>query len=426
MNGALIVMKKEIKLLLKSKRRFFLLFMMPIIILIIGLISTASIYFIDDTFEPTHIFVIDEQPSAYSNDLITLWSTLNNTELSIISANYSELISSMEFDVLVFIPSNFSSLISNNQTSQIIISYNANETVHQNIAYSILTITELYDGNLVVINYPDVQFNYIEGGLQEIKEQDDENVVDEELAQVLVIIPVYVIFFVVISPISLVLISVTIEREQNTLEVLFLQPVKRRAIVMGKILYGLFLVFVTLFMDIISILLTTLMMNTATASVTDENTDFDFSGFTDFIGMEEIIMFFLGIVAVAIIIIALSVLLSLLSKDEKEANMISGIIPMLIMGMAVLIFVLPIAEMSIVGQGLLAITPILGIIVSIFLSTLAGGVVPLAYISILAQALWSILIILATARISEAESILELSYGKAFSELRRAILRKNL
>lgn len=104
--------------------------------------------------------------------------------------------------------------------------------------------------------------------------------------------------------------------------------------------------------------------------------------------------------------------------------MISGIIPMLIMVMAVLIFVIPIADMGLVGQTLLSIIPIMGIIVTIFLSTLAGGVVPLTYVAVLAQLLWSALIIAMTARVSEAESILELSYGKAFKELKNAILRR--
>lgn len=421
-NGSYIVMTKEIRLLFKSKRRIMLLFMMPIIILVGGLIISATIYFADDTLDLTHIWVVDESNGEYSKDLITLWSTINNTKLEEITTDYFELQESLEFDVLVLIPNNYSSLFAANQTAKLFISYNTNETINRNVALSILQLTEIYDLSLVLDQNPDVQFNLIDAGIQEVS--GDKDAVDEEIAQVLVIIPVYIIFFVVISPVSLVLISVTIEREQKTLEVLFLQPVKRRAIVMGKILYGLFLVFATLIMDVIAVLITAFLVTTAISAKGISDDGFSFDSISEAVQVEEIIMFFLGIATIAVFIISLSVFLSLLAKDEKEANMISGIIPMLIMVMVVVIFVVPIADMGLVGQTLFSITPILGIIVTIFLSTLAGGVVPLTYVAILAQLFWSALIIAMTARISEAESILELSYGKAFKELKNAIFRR--
>lgn len=425
-NGAYIVMMKEIRLLFKSKRRIGLLFMIPIMILIGGFITAGAIYFEDATVDPTNIWVIDESTGGYSDDLITLWSSINNTQLEIIDADYNVILDILEFDVLVLIPSNYSSLFSTNQTAQVYISYNGNETVHQIVAISILQLTEFYDVTMVQLQNPDVQFNLIDTNIDEVIAEDNANAVDEQIAQILVIIPIYIIFFVVISPISLVLISVTIEREQRTLEVLFLQPVKRRAIIMGKIYYGLFLVFTTLILDIIAGIIVGLVIALATSS-SGVSSEFDLIGslFKDLgLGAEEGIMFFLSIASISIILIALSVLLSLLAKDEKEANMISGIIPMLIMAMGFLIFVIPIADMTVIGQLTMAAVPIFGVIVAIYLSTLAGGVVSLSYFALVAQLFWSFVIISMTARISEAESILELSYGKAFRELKNSLFRK--
>ena len=91
-NGAFIVMKKEVKLLFKSKRRIGLLFMVPIMILIAGIIISSTIYFVSDGVpDPTNVWVIDESDGQYSSDLMTLWSSINDTELETINADYQEL-----------------------------------------------------------------------------------------------------------------------------------------------------------------------------------------------------------------------------------------------------------------------------------------------------------------------------------------------
>jgi hypothetical protein len=188
------------------------------------------------------------------------------------------------------------------------------------------------------------------------------------------------------------------------------------------------LVFATLILDVIAgvlVALLIMMAGSARGLTSEGDSDILQDMIGDLgLGAEEGIMFFLSIAAISIILIALSVLLSLLAKDEKEANMISGIIPMLIMAMGFLIFIIPIADMSTAGQFTMAAVPIFGVIVAIYLSTLAGGVVSLAYVALVAQLFWAFVIISMTARISEAESILELSYGKAFRELKNSIFRK--
>lgn len=416
-----IIMQKEIRLLFKSKRRIFLLLMIPMIILLAGVVTTSITYFDNSSFEPTHVWVIDNSPGKETDALISLWSTINNSKVEKITGDFNSIVAEMNFEVLVLIPNNYTTLRAANQTAQIAIAYNANDTRNEQITVAILQYNELYSFSLVKSQNPDIQFNVIDSRVKRLAPQNEG--VDKSLAQVLVIVPVYIIFFVVISPISLVLISVTIEREQRTLEVLFLQPVKRRAIVIGKIYYGLFLVVATLVLDIIAGFISYLLFKTALATKVASTSDEGFP-LIDFIHTEEILAFVIGIAVIATVIISFAVLLSLLAKDEKEANMISGIIPMLIMGMVVIIFIVPIADMGIMGQFFMSIIPIMGIIVTIYLSTLAGGVVPLTYVSIAAQLVWSALIIALTARISEAESILELSYGKVFAELKHIFRKK--
>lgn len=424
-NGSITVMRKEIKLLFKSKRRIFLLFLMPIMILFGGIFTAVTSMNVADELQPVDIWVIDEAKTNQSNKLIQIWNSINMTRIEKIQGDYNQLVNELKFDVLVYIPQNFSSLINQNLTSIIFISYNENNTLNKYTAIDIYQVTESYDASLVLIQNPNIQFNNIDTSILGVSENKDD-VVDEGIAQLLVIIPVYIIFFVVITPISLVLISVTIEREQKTLEVLFLQPVSRRSIVMGKILYGLSLVGFTLLLDIISVSISIILVIRVISNIGPEAEGPPVSDIANVVGLDEIITFFLGIAAIAIIIISLAVFLSLLAKDEKEANMISGIIPMLIMGMVIVIFVVPITDMGFLGQFLLSIMPVLGVIVAIYLSTIAGGVIPLAYAALVAQAVWSIVIITMTAKVSEAESILELSYSKVFKELKRIVFKNKV
>jgi hypothetical protein len=193
---------------------------------------------------------------------------------------------------------------------------------------------------------------------------------------------------------------------------------------MGKITYGLGLILTVLVLDLIAAGIDFLIIT----SFIDLDTNGIFQDllneFVDLIGFDVILYFIGSVVLISVNTIGLSVMLSLLAKDEKEANMVSGLLPLLIFGMLGLVFIVPFNDLSVVVQSLVSSFPVVGVLIGLYLSTVAGSIVLPAWISILAQIGWAVVIILFTARLSEAESILELSWSKSLSELRRMIFRR--
>jgi ABC-type Na+ efflux pump permease subunit len=423
-----IVMLKEIKLLFKSKRRIMLLFMTPIIILLVASISAISTnHAISDVSNP-QVWVINDSPSVHTENLYEIWNTLD-IELIEVEHDYNEIITSNDFKVLVYIPANFTDLIANQSIAVMKIGYNSNSTLNQNLASQIAQLTLTYEQELIIIENPEVQFNRIELTVERNKIEEKNDGVSEDLAALILVIPVYIIFLVVIPPISLVLISVTIEREHRTLETLFLQPVKRRSIVLGKIAYGMLVVLITLILNILTVLLSLGIYSVILSS----NVDISGGQILDFVvkevlefGFEPIIFFLASIIVISINIISLAVLLSLLAKDEKEANMIIGLIPILLFSIMIMVFFVPVGDFNIFGQLTIILVPIAGVLFGMYLSLLAGSVIPLAYISLFGQIVWAMIIVWVTTRISEAESILELTWGKGLKEIIRVLMRKNL
>ncbi len=426
--GGLILLEKELRLLFKNKRRIFILTVIPIIIILMGLVIGFTA---DDTSEdlgPIRISILDENPTNVTNSLKSYWSTINDTELVEISGNFTEIIETRDFQVLVFIPANFTSLILNENITTIDIVYNTNSTEYGFVAFDLLILTNIFEDQMIRSNNPDVNFDLIEPNFNSITsvigdDPDAEDETDDELIALLVVVPVYIIFFVVISPMSLILISVTIEREQKTLETLFLQPVKRRDIVLGKIYYGLALVLITILLDLIAAILAALIAILVSGNDLSEILDVASEQY-DNLGLFIIFGFIVALLVISVNIIAFAVLLSLLAKDEREANMISGLLPMLIFGMVGFIFIVPVDEFATIYQALIVSLPVIGVIVAIYLSGLAGSIIWVAYLSIVAQIIWAYFIINLITRISESESIIELSYSVVFRQIKRFILRR--
>ncbi|MHA2033408.1 MAG: ABC transporter permease subunit, partial [Candidatus Kariarchaeaceae archaeon] len=254
-------------------------------------------------------------------------------------------------------------------------------------------------------------------------ENDGEDDISDDLIGLLVVVPVYIIIFVIITPMSLILISVTIEREQKTLETLFLQPVKRRDIVLGKVYYGMALVLITIFLDMLALVLAVIIFTSFGDHEMSDILDLMDEAYQE-LGLQVILGFLVALLVIAVNIIAFAILLSLVAKDEREANMISGILPMLIFGIVAFIFIVPVDEFNTVYQAIWVSLPVIGVIIVIYLSGLAGSIIWLAYLSVVAQIIWAYFTISFITKISEAESIIELSYGAVFKELKRIILRR--
>lgn len=426
--GSLILLEKELRLLFKTKRRIFILIIIPLIILsmgIIGGIADRSIDDDDDIIETVEISILDENPSNITNLLKSYWTGIEGSDINEVSEEYSTIIDEGDFDVFVYIPSNFTILILDGNISTIEIQYNSNSFQNSNVAFQVFQLTFVFEDQLIRANNPDVAFDLVNPQFGEFDTGGDKTGDEsrDEIIGELVILPVYIIFFVIISPMSLILISVTIEREQKTLEMLFLQPVKRRDIVLGKVYYGLALTLITLILDIVAAIFAIFLFILISGGPSVDIIGFIVDESND-LGFLVIFGFMIGLIVISVNIISFAVLLSLLAKDEREANMISGILPMLIFGIIGFIFVVPLDDFSTGSQAIFASLPVIGIIISIYLSGLAGEIIWIAYLSVVAQVIWAILIIGLITRISEADSILEINYSKVFREIKRFIFRK--
>lgn len=421
-----IIVKKELRLLFKSKRRILLFAAIPIIFVIIGLVTAATTSYVTNLeTKKTNVWVIDENPTNFTLALRTVWNSINNTNFQIVTNNnIQQLMANKSFEILVFIPQNFTSLLLNNQSiSTISIYYSYKESNYQIIASQIATLTEQFEFQLIKYDNPNVKFNLINEKL--LMQKNESGGIPKELVDFIIIIPIYGIFLVIISPMSLILISVTIEREQKTLETLFLQPVKRSSIILGKIYYGATLIIFQLLLNIISIYILILSLK-PTFSISDLSAIGDSIKQTfGFIGPWELFIFILGIALMALAIISLAIFLSLVAKDEREANMVSGIIPIFLISVIFLFFIIPFNDLPIFGQILCSIIPMIGFIISIYLALLSGSLGIVLYISLASQIIWNLLFVWATVKISEAESILELTWGKVIKEIFSFIHIKN-
>ncbi len=418
-NGSLIVMKKELRLLFKSKRRVGLLFMMPLIILIGGVVTGLTVP--KDAFEPVVIQVLDESPSDVTASFKTMLSSINGTEVEEITGDYRTILDGGNYQVLVYLPANFSSLLLDGNQSTLVIAYNGNSSSYEQVAFQVLLLSNAFEDLVVQSQNPDVNFNPIDEQL--IVPEKEEGEVSEDFKALVVIVPVYIILFVIVSPLSLILISVTIEREQKTLEVLFLQPVRRKDIVLGKIYYGLALVLITLVLDVIAAAasmwfffsVTELSSDGLISTIREALLSVDWTIYTGFVA---------ALASISVLIISLSILLSLLAKDEREANMISSMLPMLIIGMMFVLLSVPIQDFSLWLQLLLIAVPVSGVIMAIYLSALTGAVTWIGVLSIAVQVMWSALTIQLIVKLSETDSILELNYSEIFKVIRNFFVRK--
>jgi len=426
-NSSWILAKKELKLLFKSKRRIFILGITPLMILLIGVIAVVSAgSFANNQTQPVNVWVINDSPSNYTSSLLTLYDSVEGTHLMNASQSYDQLINSSNFQIIVYFPSNFTTEVQNKTAAVVEITYNTNSSRYYNTAIQFRQLTAYFEQQLVQADNPGVVFNRVNTNLTRYEKPNSG--ISEELANTILIIPVYIVFFIVIPPISLIMISVTIEREEKTLETLFLQPVSRNSIIMGKILYGMLLILGILVMDIIAGVADYLLINRFIIQQSNGGQSLDINAlmdtFFDLIGVDLVVYFLLSVAIIATMVVSLSVLLSLLAKDEREANLISSILPLLIFSIIFVVQFVDINAFSNVVQTILTILPVIGILVAFYLSLISGGLGTIAIISGVAQVVWTILIIFFAARLSESESILELTMEKVWREFIGSIFRR--
>ena len=420
MGSSLTIAIKEVRLLFKAKRRIFLFFTIPIIVLIIAVLSIviSGIMIVTQNQEgPIVITVIDHSQSNESLYIIYNLESYNFQidNKSSVTDPYSLINSNSPPDVLVYFPANFSATINNqNETAHVYVYYNNKQLKYEAVKNIIDGLTANLNQKIIVRDYGHLNLNRVE-----TQSLGSTSGVSATEASSFIIIPIYVLMFFVIPPISLILISITQEREQKTLESLLLQPITRKSIVNGKILYGLILVASNLVITIVTLLVV------AIAGVYLVNAFLHVNLIPliqPYITFENVLLGFyitLGLTLVGILLISLAVMMSLMAKDEREGNMVISILMILPVLALILIIAIPYDLFGTLGQYIFSALPVIGFMYSLYITILTGFVGPTTYISLVSQAVYSLISIWFSSKLIEMEGILEINMVQALKKLVR-------
>ncbi|MFX0210718.1 MAG: hypothetical protein ACFFDT_32365, partial [Candidatus Hodarchaeota archaeon] len=206
------------------------------------------------------------------------------------------------------------------------------------------------------------------------------------------------------------------------LESLILQPIRRRSIIAGKLLYGSILVcFNTVVTMITIIALIALGYIILPSSMRSEifpilESMIRNAPLSVWIFLLYIII---GLILVSLLTITGAVFFSLMAKDEREANMVISALIIIPLVLTFLVAFLPIEKIDSVIQTILMFLPLLGYLFAIHISLVTGEIFITAWFSLLAQLVWILIGVWISSRLVENEGILEISYKRLFRIIRR-------
>ena len=425
MSISLEIAKKEFRLLLKSTRRIFLLFMMPLIILVMGaLVGFIAIYILPSTAgQAVEAVVIQDDQGLYKtfNWGSTYYSMLKSNNLTkditYINASYASfasLLNENNFSILIYIAANFSAIIYQTNIAQVYIYYDNSQISNEAAVGSIRTVTALLNQQLLYLEYggPINLSRVVVTAMGTSKGS------GALLASSLSIIPLYLVIFLVIPPITLVLISVTIEREQKTLESVLLQPIDRKNFIAGKILYGVLIVIMNTVLTLGAILvLLLLLVLIIPADQLKEIGPMLTSILNNLLGSASqfwLLIFYVivGLIIISLLLVAVAVFFSMMARDEREANMVISSIIIFPMISIIFLVYLPLGSLPDILLTLFGALPVIGYLFSIYLILLKGEIVFIAWLSLLFQVIWILLIVWFAGRLIESEGILHISFKK--------------
>ncbi|MHA1996400.1 MAG: ABC transporter permease [Candidatus Hodarchaeales archaeon] len=421
--SAWVIAKKEIRLLFKSTRRILLLFTTPLIMFIMFvLILVISGLIAIDAEKPLDVTVIQNDEGhngiIWGDGFYALLKSHNLTKDYIYKnesvTNLNAILQEKNFTVLLYIPANFSATINQSVPAQFFIHYNNARVNSQGMVANILTLSQNY--NIQIIYYYHGVVNLTNIYVIPERLGGDEGV-ESFIASYFTMIPLYAILLLVVPSLSLVLISVTIEREQKTLESLILQPIERKSIIAGKLLYGSILVVFNTVITLVTIVaiivigMISLPESLRTELVLIIEAVIEAADITVWL---FILYMLLGLVLVSLLVITAAVLFSLMAKDEREANMVVSALIIIPLVSTLLIAFLPVSELAESFQFILVLIPLLGYLFAIYLSLTSGELTLIAWFSLVGQLGWTLIGIWFAGRLIESEGILEISYKRFF------------
>ncbi|MFW9780293.1 MAG: ABC transporter permease [Candidatus Heimdallarchaeota archaeon] len=422
---ALIITRKEIKLLFKSPRRIFLLFATPLVFLLIfGISFFLAMSQAPPLVEPdafVEVIIIQADPgyneSKWGDHFYSLLKENDSRQnLKFVNKSVTDLdslLTTSNFSILLYIPSNLSELISKDLPAQCFLYYDNSNPNTETAVSRIINVAASLNQELLHLEYGNPlnlnRFFILPEGTSEAEGP------QVQIASFLTLIPLYAMFLFVFPPLGLVLISVTMEREQKTLESLILQPVRRKTIITGKIFYGVILVLFNTFLFVLSFLLIIIGIYQIIPEYIKRELPLMIENLIASIDLSVWLFLFyilIGVILISVLFITGAVLLSLMAKDEREANMVMSMIFLIPFFAIMFLVFLPLNDLPDFIQMAVGAIPVLGYFYTIH-TILRGGVLEIwAWIILAVQGVWIAITVWFTGRMIESEGILEISFKK--------------
>ncbi len=427
LRSALVITEKEIIQMTRSKRQMALLLGVPLIFLIFGVVGVtiAEISTSQQQDQLFPVWYLNKSPSEETNLIINEWKQVEGIQLIDRSnSSLDALLNSTDMRLVAYIPSNFTPLFLLNQTTKIFIYYYDGDYEAEQVANQLAVSVSALNLEIVIKENPNLNLIRILPIVEPVKSQKEG--LSPALASIISILPLYLVLILVIPPLSLILISVTIEREQRTLESLLVQPIERTSLFLGKILYGWFVIAVYLGANFGAVTITGIYA----FLVLSPSSESEFAQFLKVIVSQlkgplfaEFLVGVLVFLVLSALMLNLAVFLSLLAKDEREANLIFGLTTVFPVMLTIPIVAFGTSEaIPSFVYAIMAFLPMLGIVLGFQFMLLYGHIHFVTILGLFTHIYYVLAILKSTAALSEDESFLEIKWTKAFRYLLRSLL----
>ncbi len=425
--SALVITEKEIIHMTRSKRQMALLLGVPLMFLIFGIVGVtiAEVSTSQQQNQVIPVWYLNKSPSQETALIINEWDQIDRIQLIDRSnSTLDSLLNDTEMRLVAYIPSNFTPLFLLNQTAKIYIYYYQDDFEAEQVASQLAVTVSTLNLEIVIRENPNLNLIRILPIIEPVKTKKEG--LSPALASIISILPLYLVLVLVIPPLSLILISVTIEREQRTLESLLVQPIERTSLFLGKILYGWFVIAVYLGANFVAVLLTGIYASV----ILSPSSESDFARMLDTVISQlkgpllaEFLVGILVFLVISALMLNLAVFLSLLAKDEREANLIFGLTTVFPVMLTIPIVAVGTSEtIPAFVYGVMAFFPMLGIVLGFQFMLLYGHIHWVTILGLFTHIYYVLAILTSTASLSEDESFLEIKWTKAFRYLLRSLL----
>lgn len=321
MSGLKTIISKELARVLKDKKMVFSMFILPVILVIgiMGLVFFLVNNMEKDVAEHTSVVYVQSAPQ----DFKAMLDSAENTDVHYIDAQENtddilEQIREGDVDLLVEFPENFEQAVEDwekNEIPQVKTFYNPSKDYSSEARNTyVSTYIEAYRQSIAVIrfgSYDAVTVFSVDTDNSEMVVQDDERAMGEMLGS---FVPYFITMLIFAGAMGLGVDSIAGEKERGTIASLLLTPVKRVNIVLGKIIALSILSIISALTYIVGLVLALVVgINVMGEADTIKSMAFSLSS-------TQAIQLIVLIMGVVLLYVALIGLMSVLSKDNKEAQ----------------------------------------------------------------------------------------------------------